>query len=284
MSSRRDFSGSTITSSSISIESILDKFKEDKLEKTIDQSTIVVIRQQLLIWYRVNGRKLPWRGNFQFEDNFQYDFPNPYGTWVSEIMLQQTQVATVIPYWIKWMKVYPTVVALSQATPDEVNKLWAGLGYYRRAQMLLKGSQTVVNKYDGMLPQTVTELKEIEGIGPYTAGAIASIAFNQVSPIVDGNIIRIVSRLLALKCVVGSREMDKLCWQIASDLVDPDNPGDFNQALMDLGATVCRPVFPVCDKCPISSFCLAKKIVDNSSCSGEMLRRREQTNHQEQLK
>lgn len=270
MSSRRDLSGNvmpTIASSSISIESILDKFKEDKLEKTIDQSTIVVIRQQLLIWYRVNGRKLPWRGNFQFEDNFQYDFPNPYGTWVSEIMLQQTQVATVIPYWIKWMKVYPTVVALSQATPDEVNKLWAGLGYYRRAQMLLKGSLTVVNKYDGMLPQTVTELKEIEGIGPYTAGAIASIAFNQVSPIVDGNIIRIVSRLLALKCVVGSREMDKLCWQIASDLVDPDNPGDFNQALMDLGATVCRPVSPVCDKCPISSFCLAKKIVDNSSSS-----------------
>ena len=176
-------------------------------------------------------------------------------------MLQQTRVETVIPYWIRWMTIYPNVSALAKASSDDVNKLWAGLGYYRRAQMLLKGAQKVVEDYNGIIPSTAEELLNIPGIGPYTAGAIASIASNQVTPLVDGNVIRVFSRIMATTLVSGTSEMDKFCWSLAKELVDPIKPGDFNQGLMELGATVCKVTNPNCNECPARNLCKANLLV-----------------------
>lgn len=180
-------------------------------------------------------------------------------------MLQQTRVETVIPYWLRWMKEFPNVETLAKATPDDVNKLWAGLGYYRRAQMLLKGAKWVVEENKGMIPKDVDDLLQIPGIGPYTAGAISSIAFGSVSPIVDGNIIRVISRLLASKFVTGTKEMDQLCWGVARTLVDVDDPGSFNQAMMELGAIICKPTSPDCDICPLNELCVARKLINKST-------------------
>jgi A/G-specific adenine glycosylase len=179
----------------------------------------------------------------------------------SEIMLQQTRVETVIPYWIKWMTTFPTVFDLARASPDDVNKIWAGLGYYRRAQMLLEGAKKVVDVYNGVIPSTVDELLKIPGIGPYTAGAIASIAHGVSTPLVDGNVIRVFSRLVGSRYSIPSSDMDKLCWSIGRKLVDPVDPGSFNQALMELGATVCKPTSARCDECPVKAYCTAYRIV-----------------------
>jgi A/G-specific adenine glycosylase len=214
-------------------------------------------RNNLLVWYRANRRLLPWRG-----DNTTIE-RSPYGTWVSEIMLQQTRVDTVINYWNKWMERFPTVQVLAVATPDEVNQLWAGLGYYRRAQQLLKGAQFVMKEFDGVVPSLVVDLLRIPGVGPYTAGAISSIAFDRVEPLVDGNVIRVLSRMYAINLEVGAPggAMEKRCWSLAGQLVDPAAPGDFNQSLMELGATVCKPTSPLCDSCPVRSTCKALHLV-----------------------
>eukprot|EP01038_Epipyxis_sp_PR26KG_P015567 gene15567-21020_t len=221
-------------------------------------------RVSLLEWYKLNRRKMPWRGDSFTDDdiNFESSIVTPYGTWVSEVMLQQTRVETVIKYWIKWMERFPTIEKLSQANSEEVNKYWAGLGYYRRAQQLLLGAKLVVEKYNGVLPNTRDELLKIPGIGPYTAGAIASIAYNLREPLVDGNVIRVFSRLFAVKDEIQSVVMNKLMWSLADQLVDPDHPGEFNQALMELGATICKPTSPGCDVCPLQSTCHAKLMVD----------------------
>lgn len=225
---------------------------------SVNQCEISQIQGDLLKWYALNRRRLPWRGD-------DTSIPrSAYGTWISEVMLQQTRVETVIAYWNRWMQTYPDISSLANATPDEVNALWAGLGYYRRAQMLLKGAQMVVKEFNGDLPQKVSELLTIPGIGPYTAGAIASIAYNQSEPLVDGNVIRVFSRLRALKLEVGGGAMEKACWRIAADLVSQDQPGDFNQALMELGATVCKPTSPSCDVCPLRSVCHARLLVDHA--------------------
>ena len=215
-------------------------------------------RSQLLSWYRENRRLLPWRG-----DNTSIT-PSPYGTWISEIMLQQTRVETVIDYWKRWMETFPTLESLSQATPDDVNRLWAGLGYYRRAQQLLKGAQFVMKEFNGIIPSNVDELLKIPGIGPYTAGAIASIAFGKAVPLVDGNVIRVFARLYGITAEIGAsgNVMEKHCWSIAGKLVDPVDPGAFNQSLMELGATVCKPTSPSCSTCPVRSVCVAKALVD----------------------
>eukprot|EP01052_Picozoa_sp_SAG31_P034240 SAG31_NODE_3973_length_3702_cov_3.586848_2_plen_259_part_00 len=167
-----------------------------------------------------------------------------YGTWVSEIMLQQTRVETVIPYYIKWMERWPTAAALAAATAEEVNAAWAGLGYYRRARLLHQGAQLVANPpYNGLLPRTVDELSHIPGIGPYTAGAIASIAYGVSAPLVDGNVLRVLSRLKAVAATPAATVFKtRLAWELAEQLiVQTCRPGDLNQALMELGAIHCVP-------------------------------------------
>ena len=175
--------------------------RELGVDISISDSTIASVQEQLLAWYHENRRMLPWRGD-ALDDGTMPPPPSAYGTWVSEIMLQQTRVETVIPYWIKWMAKYPDVRSLAASTEDEVNALWAGLGYYRRAQSLLKGARKVVEAFDGVMPGTVDELKTVPGIGPYTAGAISSIAFSRVEPLVDGNVIRVLVPLTASDAIL----------------------------------------------------------------------------------
>lgn len=160
------------------------------------------------------------------------------------------------------------ILELAAATPDEVNSYWAGLGYYRRAQNLLKGAQFVRDTYGGILPTSIAELRAIPGIGPYTAGAIASVAYNQPECVVDGNVIRVLSRLRALRSE--GKELEKKCWEIARDMVDPQNPGNFNQALMEFGATACKPQNPLCMEgkpCPLSSICMAYQLSSGRTCT-----------------
>ncbi len=205
-------------------------------------------RRKLLQWYDKNKRDLPWRRT-----------QDPYAIWVSEIMLQQTQVATVLPYYAKFLKKFPTLQSLAGATEEEVLSLWSGLGYYRRAKLLKSGAETVQAEWKGILPAEPAALREIPGIGPYTAGAIASIAFNRPAPLVDGNVIRVFSRLFMLKGHAKSATLQKQVWELAAELIDEKNPGDFNQALMELGATVCRVVQPRCESCPVRTSCRASQ-------------------------
>ena len=245
------------------IEDLVAQFRSGKpIPVEMNAAEVEYVCKGLLNWYTVNRRKLPWRGDAADESSgFETPPKSPYGTWVSEIMLQQTRVETVVPFWHRWMAKYPTVSALAAATPEEVNAMWAGLGYYRRAQALLNGARDVVARFGGEVPDAVDDLKSIKGIGPYTAGAIASIAYNKVEPLVDGNVVRVLSRLRAQKAEVGSTELDKACWKLCAQIVDPHHPGDFNQALMELGATVCTPRSPACSSCPISNVCLAHGLV-----------------------
>lgn len=152
-----------------------------------------------------------------------------YGTWVSEVMCQQTRVDTVIPYWLRWMESIPNIRALAASSIEDINSLWSGLGYYRRAKMLQLGAQYLCEHHNGELPFTVEELVKIPGIGPYTAGAIASVAGNVQAAVVDGNVIRVLSRLRVITYDVKSTKMQKLCWELAGKLVDPTEPGNFNQ-------------------------------------------------------
>ncbi|ETV96522.1 A/G-specific adenine glycosylase, variant 1 [Aphanomyces invadans] len=224
------------------------------------------ISSALLKWYDTQRRCLPWRGDSTpylvrvNERDTDYCAPNvvtPYGTWVSEIMCQQTRVDTVVAYYTKWMDTFPTVQSLAAADPDQVNAVWAGLGYYRRARMLHQGAQFVMDKFNGNMPHDIETLKTIPGIGPYTAGAIASVAFNQAEPLVDGNVIRVISRLRAIGGDPNHKPLIKFCWESGKRLIDPSRPGDFNQALMELGATVCSIQTPACATCPVQSFCHA---------------------------
>lgn len=223
----------------------------DTNEVSFDEHAVSAIQEKLVHWYGSERRKMPWRG-----DNTSVPV-SAYGVWISEVMLQQTRVETVIDYWMRWMAEFPDVSTLASATPEDVNRLWAGLGYYRRAQFLLQGAKKVVSDYGGVLPQTVAELLKIPGIGPYTAGAISSIVYGQSEPLVDGNVMRVFSRLLALKLEVGGGAMEKHCWKLARELVPAAHPGDFNQALMELGATVCKPTSPSCSSCPVREECQA---------------------------
>ncbi len=211
----------------------------------LDPQWVGVLRAQLLEWFGRHHRPLPWRG-----------VDNPYYVWVSEIMLQQTQVATVIPYFERFIQRFPTVQSLAEAELEEVLKYWEGLGYYSRARHLWRSAQQVVAN-GGELPRTAERLRELPGIGAYTAGAIASIAFNQPEPLVDGNVTRVLARLLWLKGDLKTSKAQKLLWQVARQLVDPERPGDFNQALMELGSTVCTPLQPRCEGCPVQSLCSA---------------------------
>jgi A/G-specific adenine glycosylase len=207
---------------------------------------------QLVAWFHGNKRDLPWRRT-----------RDPYAIWVSEIMLQQTQVKTVIPYWECWMREMPTIDALAKAKPDRVLKLWEGLGYYSRARNLQKAAQQIVEKSGGQFPNAFEEILELPGIGRYTAGAIGSIAFGLSTPIVDGNVVRVLARYLGLRGDPKSRETSAVLWESAAKLVqaayDFGACGDLNEALMELGATICLPKNPQCEACPVRQKCFARK-------------------------
>ncbi len=202
------------------------------------------IASLLLAWYDRHARTLPWRG-----------IHDPYRTWVSETMLQQTRVETVLGYYERFLARFPTISDLAAAPEDDVLKLWEGLGYYSRARNLHKGAKQVMEEFGGVIPSTAEELRTIHGIGPYTAGAIASIAFDQSVPAVDGNVIRVVSRLRGIRENVGIPSVRRSLEGEAAALVPADRPGDFNQALMDLGATICTPGTPSCERCPLQAEC-----------------------------
>ncbi len=204
------------------------------------------IARRLLGWYAERKRDLPWRRS-----------RDPYAIWVSEMMLQQTQVATVLPYYRRWLERFPTVFALADASEDDVLHAWQGLGYYSRARRLLAGARAVVERHGGRLPEDVDGLRALPGIGPYTAGAIASIAFGKREPVVDGNVRRVLCRLFAERGDPARAPLADKLWQRAAELVPADNPADFNQALMELGATVCTPKKPACDACPVRELCRA---------------------------
>jgi A/G-specific adenine glycosylase len=201
----------------------------------------------LLAWFDEHRRALPWRGS-----------PDAYGVWLSEIMLQQTRVDTVVPYYLRFLERYPSVTALAEAPLDEVLGAWSGLGYYRRARSLHAAAREVVERHGGSFPRELAALRSLPGIGAYTAGAIASIAFGLRTPLVDGNVARVLSRLFAVSEALGTSASERKLWSIAESLVPAERPGDFNQALMELGATVCAPERPRCELCPVAERCRAR--------------------------
>ena len=207
----------------------------------IDEGELTRLRTELLAHFDAHARDLPWR-----------EAADPYAIWISEVMLQQTRVAAATPYYLRWMERFPTVESLAGADLDEVLEIWAGLGYYSRARNLHRAAGQVCRDHGGRIPTTVAELRTLPGVGDYTAGAVASIAFDRVTPAVDGNVRRVLSRLFDLDAA-GSATVR----QCASELVDPSRPGDFNQALMELGATVCTPRSPRCEACPLAFYCRA---------------------------
>jgi A/G-specific adenine glycosylase len=209
-----------------------------------DEAFLQRLRQSLQRWYRDHGRDLPWRRT-----------RDPYAIWVSEVMLQQTQVATVIPYFQRWMQTLPGIPALAAAPQQQVLKLWEGLGYYRRALNLHKAAQILMRERNGEFPRDLEQVLALPGIGRTTAGGILSAAFDQPLPILDGNVKRVLARLVALQ--QPPAQCLPLLWQLSQQLLDPVQPRAFNQALMDLGATVCRPKKPHCGQCPWQADCSA---------------------------
>ncbi|KAI3450165.1 hypothetical protein Pfo_006830 [Paulownia fortunei] len=222
------------------------------------------IRASLLEWYDENRRDLPWRriSNGENDVGVEERERRAYAVWVSEVMLQQTRVQTVIDYFNRWMEKWPTIHHLAQASIEEVNEMWAGLGYYRRARFLLEGAKMIVEG-GGEFPKTASSLQMVKGIGNYTAGAIASIAFEEAVPVVDGNVVRVITRLKAISANPKNSTTVKNIWKLARQLVYPSRPGDFNQAVMELGATVCSPAAPSCSTCPISHQCQALSLSMN---------------------
>ncbi|CAB1324669.1 unnamed protein product [Coregonus sp. 'balchen'] len=209
-----------------------------------DPTGVTLFRTHILYWYDQGKRELPWRTVALTETDINI---RTYAVWVSEIMLQQTQVATVIDYYNKWMKRWPTVQDLAAATLEEVNQMWAGLGYYSRGKRLHEGAQKVVSELGGEMPRTVEALlKQLPGVGRYTAGAVGSIALGQLTGAVDGNVTRVLCRVRAIGADSTSPAVTEALWSIANTLVSPERPGDFNQAMMELGARVCTPKGPLC--------------------------------------
>ncbi len=206
------------------------------------------MKRALLAWYDRVKRDMPWRKEV-----------TAYRTWVSEIMLQQTTVATATPYFGRFLRRFPDIKALADAAEEDVLNAWAGLGYYSRARNLRRAAQRIVSEHGGRFPDSFEAVLDLPGIGRYTAGAILSIAFGKPHPVLDGNVIRVFSRLFAIQDDVKKTETVKKLWAKAEELVDRERPGDWNQALMELGATVCLPESPRCGDCPVARWCAAKK-------------------------
>jgi len=225
------------------------------LVKNWSDAQIKTLRAQLLDWYDRMGRALPWR--VRPEDREKGQATDPYAVWLSEIMLQQTTVPHAAPYWEKFLREFPKVTDLAQANREQVMAMWAGLGYYARARNLYKCAQVVANDYGGVFPQSEAELLKLPGIGPYTAAAIAGICFDEPTVVVDGNVERVISRMASIDVPLprGKKEIKAVAAQIA----DPKRSGDYSQALMDLGATVCTPRSPKCRICVWADSCTAHK-------------------------
>ena len=209
------------------------------------------LRARLLAWYHAHRRDLPWRRT-----------RDPYAIWVSEAMLQQTRVETVVPYYERFLGRFPDVGALARADLDEVLGLWTGLGYYSRARNLHRAAREVVERHAGCLPDDARALRELPGVGRYTAGAVASIAFDRPEPIVDGNVARVLARLLGIREDVDTASCRARLWREAAALAQGPEPGALNQALMELGATVCTPRGPRCGSCPVARRCAARSSGD----------------------
>ncbi len=202
------------------------------------------IQVKLLKWFEKNKRDLPWRKT-----------RHPYAIWVSEIMLQQTQVTTVIPYYQKFLKSFPTLRHLAKSNLSKVLKVWEGLGYYSRARNLHRASQIVLNHFHGKIPDTLKDLLSLPGVGRSTAGAILSFAFHKEAPILDGNAKRVLSRVFAVPGSQGERKTEQLLWKISESLIPKGFSNPFNQALMDIGSMICTPKDPQCPKCPLKKHC-----------------------------
>ena len=204
------------------------------------------IQNNLINWYIKNHRDFPWR---QTKD--------PYHIWISEIMLQQTTTEAVIPYYINFLKRFPTIHTLAASSLEDVYKMWEGLGYYRRAKHIHETAQIIVLEYNGIFPSDYNKIIKLKGIGPYTAGAISSIAFDQTTPAIAGNVLRIMSRVYLIKDNIALNKTQKMITAIVSSLLQGYDASSFNQGLMDLGATICRPISPKCEICPIQMHCKA---------------------------
>lgn len=227
--------------------------RQSQVQKQYDLPAAAVHRP-LLRWYRQEARDLPWRRT-----------NDPYAIWISEIMLQQTQVRTTVAYYERFMQRFPTVEKLASARLDTVLKLWEGLGYYGRARNLHKAARVIVTRFAGRLPAAREELLRLPGIGDYTAGAIASIAFGQREAIVDGNVTRVLSRIFRICQDPRETPVRKEIWEIARRLLPKSNVGDFNQALMELGSEICVPRTPRCGDCPLRRVCRARKHGEQTS-------------------
>ena len=211
-----------------------------------EEDKILSFRQKLLTWYDVNKRDLPWRRS-----------KNPYHIWVSEIMLQQTRVDTVIPYYERFLDWFPTVESLANAPEERLLKVWEGLGYYSRVRNMQTAARQIMFDFQGEFPSTYEGISSLKGIGPYTAGAISSIAFNIPQPAVDGNVMRVLARLFEVNHDIGNPSNRKIFQAMMEVLIDPDRPGDFNQALMDLGSDIEAPVNPRPEESPVKEFSAA---------------------------
>jgi A/G-specific adenine glycosylase len=215
-------------------------------DSLLEAATLRAMRKKLIAWYGAHARDLPWRRT-----------RDPYRIWISEIMLQQTTVKAVIGYYQRFFEALPTLASLARAPEERVLRLWEGLGYYSRARNIHRAAQKLVNELGGEFPQDVASLRELPGIGRYTAGAIASFAFDVSAPIVEANTLRLYSRLLGYAGDPRSNSGQDLLWEFAERLVPSQSPGQFNHALMDLGATVCTPTVPDCPNCPLKRECAA---------------------------
>jgi A/G-specific adenine glycosylase len=223
-----------------------------------------------MAWYAQNARDLPWRADRE-----------PYHVWLSEIMLQQTRASAVCPYYVRFLEALPTVEALAAVDDDRLMKLWEGLGYYSRARNLKKAAGVVVQNYGGVFPQRYDELLKLPGIGPYTAAAIASICFDEPTPAVDGNVLRVVARLLEIREAIDEPQTKKRITDMLAEVYPKDRPGVFTQSLMELGALVCEPAgAPACAICPLNALCGALK---NGMTSAIPVRREKKAKREENV-
>lgn len=225
-------------------EYMSDFKKETAMQNPIRANDALLLRQRLLQWYQQNRRELPWR-----------ETDNPYCIWVSEVMLQQTQVQTVVPYYLRFIDRFPNVKSLAEADLQEVLKVWEGLGYYARARNLQRAAQIVSDRYDGKVPAQELEFGKLPGVGSYITAAVLSIAYGLPLAVVDGNVKRVLSRLFLIDQPVNQTSSLKTFQKMAQELLERRRPAIFNQAMMELGAVVCRPSTPLCDTCPLMKIC-----------------------------
>lgn len=219
-----------------------------KLWEAWSPEEVQQFQMDFLNWYQKEKRNLPWRYN-----------QDPYRVWISEIMLQQTRVDTVIDYYYRFMEAFPTIADLAKAPEDKLLKIWEGLGYYSRARNLQAAAKQILNEFGGQFPNTIDDIRSLKGIGPYTAGAIGSISFKLSEPAIDGNVMRVVSRLFCIEADIAKASSRKVFDEAMRKIISHEEPGDFNQAMMDLGSSICTPKAPKCEVCPIQAFCLAFK-------------------------